>query len=379
LAVAKAARVMQPLRVAIVGFGFIAEKGHLPAYLASMRNGGAFKLVAVADVCAARRALVRRLVPEARVYPDHEALFANEVGRIHVVDIATPPSEHATVASAAIERDLDVLCENPLTTSAEDARDLVDRARTRGRVVYPCHDHAHAPIVRSVRRVIDSGSIGDVRLVTLQAFRPSHDRGVSEWLPDWRRMRAVSGGGIAMDHGSHAFYLAFDWMDAYPLAIGASVSTIDPSWDTEDNLSCTMRFPNGRMASAHLTWSGGMQRMLYTVHGSRGAIRVEDDDIEVIHKKQHGEGEVAWETEAACVASSWMDPSHRSWFESVLAELEIAILRRDLASTRIDDALRCIEVIDASYRSARNGGHEISLRGSEPLVRRRSRTSPLLR
>ena len=44
-------------RGAIIGFGFIAEKGHLPAYLARRD----FQIVAVADVCAARRELARQL------------------------------------------------------------------------------------------------------------------------------------------------------------------------------------------------------------------------------------------------------------------------------------------------------------------------------
>ncbi|HEV3104398.1 MAG TPA: hypothetical protein VGZ01_01735, partial [Trinickia sp.] len=51
---------------AIIGFGFIAEKGHLPAYGAS----DAFGIVAVADACAARRARARELLPEARIYAD---------------------------------------------------------------------------------------------------------------------------------------------------------------------------------------------------------------------------------------------------------------------------------------------------------------------
>ena len=38
---------------AIIGFGFIAEKGHLPAYL-TRRD---FAIAAVADVCGPRREL----------------------------------------------------------------------------------------------------------------------------------------------------------------------------------------------------------------------------------------------------------------------------------------------------------------------------------
>ena len=45
-------RVQLPLIGAIAGFGFIAERGHLPAYLAAPER---FTIVAVADICEARR------------------------------------------------------------------------------------------------------------------------------------------------------------------------------------------------------------------------------------------------------------------------------------------------------------------------------------
>ena len=61
------------------------------------------------------------------------------------------------------------------------------------RVLYPCHNYKHAPVIRNVRKIIDSGAIGQVHLVTLQTFRNTHARGVPEWRPDWRREKRHSG------------------------------------------------------------------------------------------------------------------------------------------------------------------------------------------
>jgi len=364
---------MHPLRVALVGFGFIAERGHLPAYLASMRSGGPYKVVAVADVCAARRALARRLVPEAHVYASHDVLLATEKGTIDVVDIATPPCDHAVIAAAALEQGLDVLCEEPLAASLEAAKHLFADARRRRRILFPCHDRVHAPVVKSVRRVLDSGRIGDVRIATLQTFRHTHARGVTEWRPDWRRDHDIGAGGIVMDHGSHSFYLAFDWMAAYPSSVSAMTSALSGG-DTEDNVTCTMRFPGGRIATAYMSWTAGMSRVLYTIHGERGAIRVEDDDIEVVTKKIDRDGGLRWETESAWAGSEGADTSDPARFRSVLDELAAAIAERTVSSLPGEDALRCIEVIDASYRSARLGGHEVPLCGEGRLE---ERTAPL--
>ena len=88
-------------------------------------------------------------------------------------------------------------------------------------MIYPCHNYKHAPVIKAVRGVIEAGRIGKVHLVTLQTFRNTHAKGVTGWRTDWRRERRYSGGGIAMDHGSHTFYLAFEWLRAYPTAITA--------------------------------------------------------------------------------------------------------------------------------------------------------------
>ena len=53
------------LQGALIGFGFIAEKGHVPAYLAAPHL---FEIVAVAEVCAARRERARQVLPKARIY-----------------------------------------------------------------------------------------------------------------------------------------------------------------------------------------------------------------------------------------------------------------------------------------------------------------------
>jgi predicted dehydrogenase len=148
------------LRGAIAGFGFIAEGGHLPAYRAERKQGPGFDIVAVADTCAARRARAKELIPKARVYEDVSALLEKEGAQLDFLDIATPPSEHAVMTHAALDRGLHVLCEKPLATSPVDARSMLEHAVRAGRVLFPCHNYKHAPVVKAVRRALDAGDIG---------------------------------------------------------------------------------------------------------------------------------------------------------------------------------------------------------------------------
>ena len=206
----------RPLQGALIGFGFIAEKGHVPAYLSAPDQ---LQIVAVADICAARREKARQILPRARIYPDTKTLLSAEARQLDFVDIATPPCDHAAIAHAAFEHGLHVFCEKPIATSAADARAMLDHATAAKRVFFPSHNYKHAPVIKAIRKVLESGDIGPIHLVTLDTFRTTHAKGVAEWQPDWRRARKTSGGGIAMDHGSHTFYLAFDWLASQPTSI----------------------------------------------------------------------------------------------------------------------------------------------------------------
>jgi predicted dehydrogenase len=361
---------MHKFRGAVVGYGFIMDKGHAAGY----RQRADVDVVAIADISADRRAVAAAAWPQARIYADHTSLLAAEAGRLDFVDIATPPSDHAAVTHAALDAGLHVLCEKPLAATIDEARAMLRHATRVERVIYPCHNYKHAPVIKAVRGVIDSGRIGKVHLVTLQTFRDTHAKGVPGWRTDWRRERRYSGGGIAMDHGSHTFYLAFEWLRAYPTAISARAATMGP-FDTEDDFSCSLRFPTG-VASAHLSWNAGVRKVMYTVHGERGAIRVEDDDIEVaVRERKPGTpggsgdaGATSWRFEREAISSDWMDSSHVTWFNSLFDDFKAAIDRNEFVGREAEEAFLCVQLISTAYASAREGSRELPLPGLAALA-----------
>jgi predicted dehydrogenase len=358
---------MQKLRGALIGYGFIMEKGHAAGYRQRAEGGaGDVEIVAVSDISADRRAQAQAAWPEARIYSDFRSLLDAEVGQLDFVDIATPPSDHAAIAIEALSRGLHVLCEKPLAASIDEARTMLRQAVKSERVLYPCHNYKHAPVIKTVRGLIKSGRIGKVHLVTLQTFRNTHAKGVTGWRTDWRRERRFSGGGIAMDHGSHTFYLAFEWLGSYPTAISARAATLGP-FDTEDDFSCSLRFPTGT-ASAHLSWNAGVRKVLYTLHGERGAIRVEDDDVELaVQERAATGGATTWTLERQAISSDWMDSSHVTWFNSLFDDFKSAIARREFVGREAEEAFLCVQLIATAYASSREGSRELPLPGLAAL------------
>lgn len=346
-------------KIALVGFGFISGKGHVPAF--AKRDD--VEVVAVADVCPERRALAQKDLPQARIYDDWQKMLAAEKDA-EIVDIATPPYVHAEIAVAALQAGKHVLCEKPLAMSTEDARRMLDAAKKANKVLFPCHNYKHAPVVKVIEDAIRSGRIGEVTSVTLQTFRNTHAKGVKEWKTDWRRELKYSGGGIAMDHGSHTFYLTFSWLASLPVALTAKALKLSPEWDTEDNLTVTLEFPGKRFAHAYLSWTAGMRKVIYTVQGTKGAVMVNDDDAEISvgfpNTGSHA-GTNDYKLEKFTIESDWMDASHTKWFNSMFDKFLGCIERGDVLNDEIRESYACVEVIEKCFRSSEQGSRELGL------------------
>jgi predicted dehydrogenase len=240
---------------------------------------------------------------------------------------------------------------------------MLDHATAAKKVFFPSHNYKHAPVIKAIRKVLESGELGPIHLVTLDTYRTTHAKGVSDWLPDWRRMKRYSGGGIAMDHGSHTFYLAFDWLASYPTAITAHMNHRG-AFDTEDNFSCTLQFPTGT-AVAQLTWNAGVRKVQYTLHGDRGAITIEDDDIEL---SVRGTGNAQPHVERMNAASHWMDASHAAWFRTLQEEFAQAIATGELVGKNAREAFLCVQLIETAYASSRAGSRLLPLVSHEELA-----------
>lgn len=355
------------LKGAIIGYGFIASKGHMPAYRERMKTDDDVEILAVCDICADRK----KEVPSGMRFFENYREMLREIGsELDFVDVATHAADHYRITKTCLEYGLHVLCEKPLTTSTEEAEDLIATAIAHNKVLFPCHNYKHAPVVRAIREVIDSGKIGKVHSITLSTFRNTHAVGTKEWLPDWRRYKEFSGGGIAMDHGSHSLYLTFEWLRGYPKAVTAmSKNFAVRKYDTEDYFSAVYEFDEG-IANVHLTWTAGTRKVLYTIQGSNGAITVDDDKMEIAVKSLNDSEKIShkadWKIETHSITSDWMDSSHTSWFNSMFDRFKKSVAEGETFNSEIRDAYFCIKTIMKSYESIQNDSMKINISNSFP-------------
>lgn len=137
------------------------------------------------------------VVPTAAVF--HNPLDCVDNADVDAVVVATADDTHHEIVEACIRRGLFVLCEKPLTTSAEQSLQLVNAERATGRrLVQVGYMRRYDASYQDVHRTLQAGRIGEPVLITQHHRNPlavitfdeqqlitssaSHDIDVFRWL-----------------------------------------------------------------------------------------------------------------------------------------------------------------------------------------------------
>ena len=318
-------------RGALIGFGEVAQHGHLPAYEKSSEAN----IVAVVDPAGERRNIARSSFPEIATFVTIEELASG--AELDFVDICTPPSLHAEAILQALGHGWHVLCEKPLLLGEDELDEVRARATQAQRAVVSVHNWKYAPIVRRATALLRSGAIGQLRAVEIETLRIQDCAVADPARPNWRRDPAIAGGGILMDHGWHAIYLAQHWFGETPGEVRAALDRAAPN-EVENEARLTLSFPSGE-AKIFLTWKAAKRRSMMRLIGERGEIAIDDDRLQI----------GAESTRFAAALSS--GSHHADWFTAMLPEVLATFRQPARWPEALAETAVCLSVIQRAYRA----------------------------
>jgi predicted dehydrogenase len=105
--------------------------GMARADLDALTGSSFVKLVAAADVEAARAQSLKQQFPGVRLYTDWREMLDQEQNHIDSVNVSTPDHMHAPMAMSAMQLGKHVYCQKPLTHDIYEARQLTRFAREK--------------------------------------------------------------------------------------------------------------------------------------------------------------------------------------------------------------------------------------------------------
>jgi predicted dehydrogenase len=192
---------MTRIPLAIVGCGGMGGR-HLLG-LKELYDSGQSNVELVA-ACDLRRDNAEALADDAerllgrrpRVFQDMAAMVAT-IPDLQGVDITTDSSSHHTVACAAFELGLNVLCEKPLGLTIRACNRILEARQRSGKVLSVAENYRRDPMSRLMRALIEAGAIGTPTLL----FDISASGGNRIIILPWRHDHYR--GGIVLDAGVH--------------------------------------------------------------------------------------------------------------------------------------------------------------------------------
>jgi predicted dehydrogenase len=230
------------------------------------------------------------------------------------------------------------LCEKPLLLDLEELEEMRSLARESDRAVVPVHNWKYAPIIRRATEALSSGAIGELREVEIETLRIEDCAAVDPDHPNWRREPALSGGGILMDHGWHAIYLASHWFRGVPVNVETTLHRAAIGIEDEGRL--TLRFPGG-CATIFLTWRADRRRNTMRLSGDRGEIAINDDTLTIGHE------DIRFESGLSAGSH------HADWFAAMLPDVMETFRSPERARASFEEAALCLSVIRRAYETAR--------------------------
>ncbi len=176
------------------------------------------------------------------IYTDYRELVSDPM--VDAVVIVTPNYLHMPMTVAAAENGKHVLVEKPMARNVEEARAMIDAARSAGVKLMVSHNFRYHPMVRRVKASLPA--LGKPYLITMcKRQQPA---------PGWREDPVASGGGALMDLGVHLFDQARFLLERDVLGLYCSTMRV-ASAGVEDAFVAVLDFPecavtcDGSMAS----------------------------------------------------------------------------------------------------------------------------------
>jgi len=252
---------------AVIGLGRIAE--HFMPGAGATSNSQITALVS-GHRDKAERVAAQYGIPAGSIY-NYENF--DEIARnpnVDAVYVALPNSMHAEYTLRAAKAGKHVLCEKPMSLNVAEAEQMIaacKAANVKLMIAYRCH---YEPTNLKAVRLIREGGVGKVQAIE-SAF------GFNMGPNEWRTNKKLAGGGPVFDVGIYSLNACRYLTGEEPEHISAYASTIDHDArfaEVEENVSWTMRFPSGIVASCTTTYGANMPGYFH-VYGSKGWLRVD--------------------------------------------------------------------------------------------------------
>jgi len=258
----------QRVGFAVVGLGRLALQNILPAFgqckharLTGLVSGDPEKMRVIAAQYG---------VPKEACYSYEEMARLRSNAAVQVVYVVLPNALHRDAVVRAAQADKHVLCEKPMATSPDEAREMIEACRAADRklmIAYRCQYEVNN---RELAKRARSGELGDIQVIDAINTQNQGDP------TQWRQIKKLAGGGSLPDVGLYCLNTTRALLGEEPIEVIANIHSPehDPRFkEVEATVSFVLRFPSGILANCASSYSLHEQRN-FRVLGSKASAEI---------------------------------------------------------------------------------------------------------
>jgi predicted dehydrogenase len=307
------------------------------AVIPAIRESSNGDVIAVASRSeeVAREFAAANGIPDA--YSTYQGLLDDE--RIDAIYIPLPNSLHREWTVRAVEAGKHVLCEKPLALNSAECDEMAAAAEKAGVVCMEAFMYRFHPRITRVIELLRLGVIGNVRsLYSAFTFRLTS--------PDNIRLDPELGGGSLMDVGCYCVNVCRTVVGSEPLEVQAYAQWTDR--DVDEQMAGMLRFADGVTAQFDSALTMERRECLH-IAGTKGHLEVPrvfipgTDDVTI--EEFHGREEVKTHSIGGV-----------NEYTEMVEHFSRCVLSGKSVRYPFSEASMNMRVIEALYRSARNGG-----------------------
>jgi predicted dehydrogenase len=276
------------IEVGLIGFGLAGRSFHAPV----IRAVPGLHLGAILHRSGNEAA---QKYPDVRIVRNVDDLLARK--EIQLIVIATPNDTHYPLARQCLAAGRDVVVDKPFATTLEEARSLVEFAKSAGRLLTVYQNRRYDGDFQALRQLVAAGTLGRV-----VRFETSYDRYRPQLKPGAWRETQRPGSGILFDIAPHLIDHALV-LFGLPEAVTADVRIERENAVADDAFDITLHYPNSLRAVLRSSILAAEPRPRFIVLGTQGSFVKQSFDPQEMNLRS---GNIPADT-------AWGDEPEENW------------------------------------------------------------------
>ena len=229
-----------------------------------------------------------------RVYLDFDTFIEEEIkkpkkDRIEVVSVLTPNFLHFPMAKKLLENGFHVICEKPLTTSYNEAKELEALQKKNNAIFAVTYTYTGYPIVRHMKHMIAAGELGEIQKIDVQYYQGwinpvIHDLEIRKTV--WRLDPKKAGISSCIgDIGTHAFQMTeyLTGMEVKSVLSDLNMLYDNNSLDLDGTVLIRFSETVKGVIRASQIATGEENGLIVAVYGKKGAFKWEQENPNVLY------------------------------------------------------------------------------------------------